>query len=88
MQVSASTGLFNLKGVTSKRSKALDTDSAKEDHYRNDINLIEKDYHYSGGESSRCQKTKRDDQSWRKDLQERRSTGWDSEWGPSSSCET
>eukprot|EP00971_Amphidinium_carterae_P004778 95625-Amphidinium_carterae.1 len=36
---------------------------------------------------SRRRKTKRDDQSWRKDLQERRSNGWDSVWGPSSSGE-
>eukprot|EP00971_Amphidinium_carterae_P150515 2983661-Amphidinium_carterae.1 len=87
--VEATSGLFILSDTSSKRHKELDTDTNKEDHYRSDVNMIERDARYSSGngEYARRRKVKKEDKSWRKDRQERRTNGWDSEWGPSSSCE-
>eukprot|EP00971_Amphidinium_carterae_P153308 3039383-Amphidinium_carterae.1 len=77
----ASTG-YLFVDKTSKKLRELDTDTHKEDHYRSDVIMIEKDARYSSGsgEDSRRRKVKREDQSWRKDRQERRTNGWDSEW--------
>eukprot|EP00971_Amphidinium_carterae_P015907 314172-Amphidinium_carterae.1 len=88
-EVKVSTGLALAEGVNHKRNKELDTDRNKEEHYRNDVIMIEQDARYSSGngEDPRRRKVKKDDQSWRKDKPERRTNGWGSEWGPSSSCE-
>eukprot|EP00971_Amphidinium_carterae_P185529 3683795-Amphidinium_carterae.1 len=70
-----------------KRSKELDTDNHKDEHYRDAIDEIEKDVRHtsSSGDNPRRRKFKKDDKSWRRDTQQRRTNGWDSEWGPSSS---
>eukprot|EP00971_Amphidinium_carterae_P090673 1794857-Amphidinium_carterae.1 len=72
-EVEISTGRVIVADATHKKSKELDTDTNKEDHYRNDVIMIEKDARYSSGsgEDSRRRKVKREDQSWRKDRQER-----------------
>eukprot|EP00971_Amphidinium_carterae_P348948 6490758-Amphidinium_carterae.2 len=79
---------MQVKAPTSKRSSILGSDDARDEHYRSDIHMIENDSYYGSSDSSRRRKTRRDDQSWRKDLHERRSNGWDSDWGPSSSGNT
>eukprot|EP00971_Amphidinium_carterae_P293575 5828605-Amphidinium_carterae.2 len=74
--VSVTTSRITVKEQSSKKSKTLDTDGAQEELYRRDIKMIEKDYNYVGGEGSRRRKTKKDDQSQRKDVQDRRTNGW------------
>eukprot|EP00971_Amphidinium_carterae_P310512 6170321-Amphidinium_carterae.1 len=83
-------GFVMLDGPTPKRTKELATDSHKTEHRRHAIEGIEKDAQQSNrsGDDSRRRKIKKDDKSWRRDTQQKRTNGWDSEWGPSSSsCE-
>eukprot|EP00971_Amphidinium_carterae_P305310 6067093-Amphidinium_carterae.1 len=82
-------GFLIVADTTNRKPKVLDTDIHGEEHYRNDVIMIEKDARYtsSSGDDTRRRKIKRNDKSWRADAQVRRTNGWDSEWGPSSSCE-
>eukprot|EP00971_Amphidinium_carterae_P350496 6491578-Amphidinium_carterae.2 len=54
-------GFFVVADPTNKRSKELDTDTHKGDHYRNDVIMIEKDARYASGsgKDSRRRKSRR-----------------------------
>eukprot|EP00971_Amphidinium_carterae_P274334 5444233-Amphidinium_carterae.1 len=49
---------------------------------------MEKDAHKASGsgDNPRRRKFKKDEKSWRRDTQQRRTNGWDSKWCPSLSC--
>eukprot|EP00971_Amphidinium_carterae_P028226 555838-Amphidinium_carterae.1 len=79
---------MQVKAPCGKRS-ALGSDDSKEDYYRSDPQLIEKESYRGSSDGSRTRrKSARDDHSWKKDYQEKRSNGWDSDWSPSSSAYT
>eukprot|EP00971_Amphidinium_carterae_P098564 1949351-Amphidinium_carterae.1 len=56
-------GFVVVDGPVNKKSKELETDSYKEEHYRHDINKIEKDARIasSSGDDSRRRKVKKND---------------------------
>eukprot|EP00971_Amphidinium_carterae_P304107 6043409-Amphidinium_carterae.1 len=83
-------GFVQVKIPVHKRSMELASDNDKDDHHRHAIHRAEEDAHQtsSSGDDPRRRKIKKDDKSWRRDNQPRRTNEWDSEWGPSSSCDT
>eukprot|EP00971_Amphidinium_carterae_P281689 5591943-Amphidinium_carterae.1 len=80
-------GFVQVKVPVNKRTKELATDNHKDEHHRHAIDGAEEDARLtsSSGSDPRRRKIKKDDKSWRRDAQPRRTNGWDSEWGPSSS---
>eukprot|EP00971_Amphidinium_carterae_P350165 6491412-Amphidinium_carterae.2 len=60
----------------------------QDDSYSSTIQMIEKESYSGGSDGSRRRKSGREDHSWRVDYQEKRSNGWDSDWGPSPSGQT
>eukprot|EP00971_Amphidinium_carterae_P038475 756838-Amphidinium_carterae.1 len=74
---------MQVKATSGKRS-AFGSDDSKDDSYISALQMIEKESYSGSSDRSRRRMSGRDDDSWRKDYKEKRSNGWDSDWGPSS----
>eukprot|EP00971_Amphidinium_carterae_P278546 5529333-Amphidinium_carterae.1 len=77
---------MQVKAPPSKRS-ARGSEDARDDSYINALQMIEKGSCSGSSDGSRRHKSGRDDHSWRIDYTEKRSNGWDSDWGSSTSTE-